>query len=104
MALMSPARSAISVVIVACGRLATLALAEDGEVVQAYVEAVLGSEVIESRLKQGGGNECQRPAGFAGEMLMVVIDSEMPATGLGAEMDVMDQADARQFVESAVPG
>lgn len=35
---------------------------------------------------------------------MVVIDSEMPATGLGAEMDVMDQADARQFVESAVPG
>lgn len=89
---------------VACSRLATLALAEDGEMVQAHVEAVFVSEAIESGLQERGGNERQRSASFASEVLMVMVDGEMPSPGLGAEVDVMDHTDACQFVERAVRG
>ena len=36
-------------------------------------------------------------------MLVVVIDGEVPSTRLGAEVDVVDQSNARKFVERAVP-
>ena len=35
---------------------------------------------------------------------MVVLDGQVPSTGLGAEMDVMDETDPSEFVEYAVRG
>jgi hypothetical protein len=58
--LSSESATSTSVVAVAVRHPAILALAEDGEVVQAHEEAVFVFQAIESRLEHGRRNKCQR--------------------------------------------
>lgn len=84
--------------------LASLAVAEDREVVEVGVESVGIAEVVEHRCDFGEGHQSCLLADFTDEVLVVLVEGEVPPSGLIAEVDVVDNADTGELVECPVDG
>ncbi len=83
---------------------AILAVSEDCEVVEVGVELVGVAEVVEHGCDLGEGDEGCLLTGFADEVLVVVVEGEVPFAGSVPEVDVVDEADAGELIECAVGG
>jgi hypothetical protein len=67
--------------------------AEDGEVVGIDGEPVLGAESLEHGLDLGRRDQDRAPTTLAHQMLVVVVDRQVPAARLTSEVYVMNETD-----------
>lgn len=84
--------------------LTVFTVAEDREVMKVGVKAVGVSEVVKHRRHLCEGDQGGLFADFTDEVLMVLVDGEMPPAGLIPEMDVVNKSDTGKFVECPVDG